>query len=72
MAAEREEYMGDGLYASVEIATETLWLRAPRPSGHHIVAMDPPMLERFVLYACRQGFAETVRRGLALAEGGGR
>lgn len=63
--ATHDAYLGDGLYASVDVSTETLWLRAPRFNTNHIVALEPPVLARFVQYACRQGFRDTIERALA-------
>lgn len=64
MASEREAYLGDGLYAAVDIATDTLWLRAPRLSIDHVVGLEPHVLEKFIEYACRQGFADNIERAL--------
>lgn len=64
-AAEREAYLGDGVYASVDLHTEYLWLRSPQPgNNNNVVALEPPVLARFVQYACRQGFKETIDRAL--------
>jgi len=49
MSAPKETYLGDGLY--VRFDGFTIWLRAPRETGDHVVALDPSvwrMLERFV------------------------
>jgi hypothetical protein len=37
-AAPQETYLGDGLYASFD--GFTIWLRAPREGGDHIVALE--------------------------------
>ena len=34
-----EAYLGDGLYVSFD--GWTLWLRAPRENGDHLVGLDP-------------------------------
>lgn len=34
-----ETYLGDGLYARFD--GFTIWLRAPRETGDHIVALEP-------------------------------
>lgn len=36
---DKEIYLGDGLYARVDCGT--IWLRAPREDGDHIVALEP-------------------------------
>jgi hypothetical protein len=49
MTAQQETYLGDGLYASFD--GFTIWLRAPREGGDHIVALEPLVygeLVRFV------------------------
>lgn len=60
----REEYLGDGVYVSVDTHTEFIWLRAPRTGLQHVVALEPPVLARLIEYACRQGFRNTIERGL--------
>jgi hypothetical protein len=37
--APQETYLGDGLYASFD--GFTIWLRAPRENGDHVVALEP-------------------------------
>ena len=63
--AKQEAYLGDGLYAYTDAATDTLWLRAPRFNTNHIVALEPKVLAEFVKYACRVGYRQTVERALA-------
>jgi hypothetical protein len=61
---EHEAYMGDGLYASIDPATDTLWLRAPRGTLNHVVALEPPVLQRVVAYMLERGFIAEVERAL--------
>jgi hypothetical protein len=44
----REEYLGDGLYASFD--GWQFRLRAPREEGDHIVFLDPSVLAAFERY----------------------
>lgn len=37
-----ETYLGDGLYVSWD--GHTVWLRAPRPGGDQMVALEPAVL----------------------------
>ena len=37
----QEEYLGDGLYVSFD--GYSIWLRAPREHGDHVVALEPPV-----------------------------
>ena len=49
MSTPKETYLGDGLY--VRFDGFTIWLRAPRETGDHVVALEPQVwrqLERFV------------------------
>ncbi len=46
MARKIETYLGDGLYASFDEAGQ-FWLRAPRASGDHEVALEPHVLNNF-------------------------
>ena len=68
MTREREAYLGDGLYASYDSNVEYIYLRAPRLSGDHIVALEPPVLARFVEYACQQGYRQTIEEALKEAK----
>lgn len=43
---QQETYLGDGLY--VRFDGETVWLRAPREEGDHIVALEPQVLASFM------------------------
>lgn len=45
----KEEYLGDGLYASFDGYMVTL--RAPREEGNHWVGLEPPILVNFVKFA---------------------
>jgi hypothetical protein len=45
---EPETYLGDGLYARFD--GETVWLRAPRENGNHIVALEPQVLAKFMVF----------------------
>ena len=36
---DKETYIGDGLYASLD--GYRVWLRAPRPEGDHHIALEP-------------------------------
>jgi hypothetical protein len=47
--AVNEDYLGDGLYASFD--GESIWLRAPRSTGDHYVALDPHVFKNFLEYA---------------------
>ena len=52
---ERETYLGDGLYASWD--GFSIWLRAPREGGDHVVALEPEVLAAF------QQFVRALRSG---------
>ena len=54
MMAEREVYLGDGLYSSFD--GYQFVLRAPREDGDHWVALEPVVLETFL------EFVEAVRQ----------
>jgi hypothetical protein len=41
-----EAYLGDGLYAKFD--GWNFWLRAPRETGDHYVAMEPEVLASFL------------------------
>ena len=43
-----EEYLGDGLVASIE--GEAIKLRAPRSEGDHVIYLEPEILYNFVVY----------------------
>lgn len=43
---ERETYLGDGLYASFD--GYQVLLRAPRETGDHFVALEPPVWDALV------------------------
>lgn len=44
----KEEYLGDGLYASFD--GEQICLRAPREGGDHYIYMEPSILRTFLAY----------------------
>lgn len=46
-----ETYLGDGLYASFD--GFSIWLRAPREMGDHIVALEPQVWRALVEYIDR-------------------
>lgn len=48
---EKEEYLGDGLYASFN--GYAIVLREPRVGGDHFVAFEPSVYEALVRYANR-------------------
>jgi hypothetical protein len=50
----KEVYLGDGLYASFD--GFTIWLRAPREMGDHIVGLEPQV------YAELTRFVDSVRK----------
>jgi hypothetical protein len=45
----KETFLGDGLYASFD--GFSLWLRAPRIGGDHVVALEPQIMADFIRYA---------------------
>jgi len=49
----KETYLGDGLCVSFD--GFSLWLRAPREHGDHVVALEPQMLTEFIDFARRCG-----------------
>jgi len=51
MIKEGETYLGDGLYASFD--GFSFWLRAPRGSDDHVVALEPDVLIAFFQYVQR-------------------
>lgn len=48
MTSNNETYLGDGLYASFD--GFTIWLRAPRSGGDHVVALEPQVYQAFVQF----------------------
>lgn len=44
----RETYLGDGVYASFD--GYQIWLRAPRETGDHVVALEPSVYDALVAY----------------------
>lgn len=48
MEQQKETYLGDGLYASFD--GWQVWLRAPRPDGDHLVALEPEVLVALLQY----------------------
>lgn len=44
----RETYLGDGLYASFDGCA--IWLRAPRETGDHVVALEPAVFDALIRY----------------------
>jgi len=57
MPPPNETYLGDGLYASYDAATDMFVLRAPRETGDHWVGLEPPVFREFIEFAerCRPG-----------------
>jgi hypothetical protein len=53
-AAISETYIGDGFYVSFD--GFSLWLRAPREDGDHVVALEPQVFAEFIDFAKRCGF----------------
>ena len=56
MPRPNETYIGDGLYASFD--GFSIWLRAPRELGDHVVALEPQVwreLQKFVEEKCSPG-----------------
>jgi hypothetical protein len=60
---EREAYVGDGLYASIN--GDMLILRAPRELVDHWVGLEPPVFDEFLSYACKMGFVDALERALS-------
>jgi hypothetical protein len=50
---ENETYLGDGLYARFD--GFSIWLRAPRENGDHIVALEPGLMNALIAYAREVG-----------------
>lgn len=48
---EKETYLGDGLYASFD--GFAIWLRAPRETGDHVVALEPQVYRELVNFVDR-------------------
>jgi hypothetical protein len=46
MTKPTEFYLGDGLYFKYD--GEAIWLRAPRETGDHVVALEPETLMHFI------------------------
>jgi hypothetical protein len=46
MTKPSESYLGDGLYFKYD--GWSLWLRAPRENGDHVVALEPEVLMHFI------------------------
>jgi hypothetical protein len=46
---EDETYLGDGLYARFD--GFSIWLRAPRKNGDHVIALEPGILSALIAYA---------------------
>ncbi len=53
---DKETYLGDGLYAKYD--GFQVWLRAPRGSIDHYVALDPYTLDSFFRFLERVGGAK--------------
>ena len=53
MTDRQESYLGDGLYASFD--GFSIWLRAPREHGDHVVCLEPLILKAFIDYAMHVG-----------------
>ena len=53
MTDKQESYLGDGLYASFD--GFSIWLRAPRERGDHVVGLEPLILKSFIEYCIRVG-----------------
>lgn len=47
----KETYLGDGCYASFD--GYQIWLRAPRASGEHVIALDPKVYEALIKFVKR-------------------
>ena len=47
----KETYLGDGLYARFD--GFSIWLRAPREAGDHIVALEPAVWRQLLQYVER-------------------
>ena len=49
MDRDKETYLGDGLYASFD--GFSIWLRAPRENGDHLVALEPSVYAALTAFA---------------------
>lgn len=58
--APQETYIGDGLFVSYD--GFTIWLRAPREGGDHIVALEPLVYAELVRFVADQRKAEERQR----------
>ena len=54
----REEYLGDGVYASFD--GYQIWLRTPRENGDHTIALEPEVLRALKEYVNRLNEAARV------------
>jgi hypothetical protein len=52
--SDTEVYLGDGLYARVS-GPGTIWLRAPRENGDHVVALEPEVFQALCKFAEENG-----------------
>jgi hypothetical protein len=50
---DNETYLGDGLYARFD--GFSIWLRAPRENGDHVIALEPGVLAALIDYAEQVG-----------------
>jgi hypothetical protein len=48
---EREDYLGDGVFASLE--HDMIWLRTERETGWHEIALDPVTFRALIDYVAR-------------------
>lgn len=65
----KEVYLGDGLYARDE--GYMFWLRAPRGSVDHEVALEDPVLQAFLQFIERsRGLRITITKAEAEVTGG--
>lgn len=60
MKLANETYLGDGLYARFD--GFTIWLRAPRQHGDHIVALEPEV------YRALTAFVERLKQNKGSAD----
>lgn len=60
-APNRDEYLGDGLYASYD--GYYIWLKAPRENGWHEVGLEPQVLVEFFRYlkSCKYDLEKLTR-----------
>jgi hypothetical protein len=54
-----DEYLGDGLYASVDGGM--IKLRAPRSDGEHWIALEPETFVKLIKYAHSIGWGNLVK-----------